>query len=106
MFVRNISLYLKPNAIAEFVQTMEREVVPLLRRQSGFQDLITLAVPGGREIVAISFWRKKENARAYNTTGYPEVLKMLEKFLDGTPHVRTLDVVGSTVEQLSPHGAS
>jgi hypothetical protein len=60
-----------------------------------------LAVPGGREVVAISFWEQKENAQAYNSTGYPEVLKILEKFLDGTPHVRTFDVVSSTVQKVA-----
>ncbi len=106
MFVRNISLYLRPNTITEFVKTTENEIIPLLRKQDGFQDLITLAVPGGREVVAISFWQQKENARAYNSTGYPEVLKILEKFLDGIPHVRTLDVINSTVHQIAKRAAS
>jgi heme-degrading monooxygenase HmoA len=101
MFVRNVSLYLKPNTITEFVQAMDSEIIPLLRKQKGFQDAITLAVPGGREVVAISFWEQKENAQAYNSTGYPEVLKILEKFLDGTPHVRTFDVVSSTVQKVA-----
>lgn len=106
MFVRNVSLYLKPNTITEFVQAMDTEIIPLLRMQDGFQDAITLAVPGGREIVAISFWEQKENARAYNSTGYPEVLKILERFLDETPHVRTFDVVSSTVQKLATPAAA
>jgi hypothetical protein len=27
MFVRNVSLYLKPNTITEFVQTMDSEII-------------------------------------------------------------------------------
>lgn len=100
MFVRNVSLYLKPHAINEFVKVMDCEIIPLLRKQKGFQDAITLAVPGGREIVAISFWEQEENAKAYTMTGYPEVLKILEQFLDGIPHVRTLDVVSSTIRKI------
>jgi heme-degrading monooxygenase HmoA len=106
MFVRNVSLYLKPNAINEFLKAMNSEIVPFLRRQKGFQDAITLAVPGGREIVALSFWEQEESAKAYTTTGYPEVLKILEKLLDGTPHVRTFDVVGSTVQKVTPRVAA
>ncbi len=100
MFVRNVSLYLKPHAIAEFVKLMDDEIIPLLREQKGFQDAITLAVPGGREIVAVSFWEQEENAKAYTMTGYLEVLKILEQLLDGTPHVRTLDVVSSTIHKV------
>ncbi len=85
MFVRNVSLTLKPNTITEFVKAMDSEIVPLLRKQKGFHDAITLAVPGGREVVAISFWEQKENAQAYNST----------------PHVRTFDVVSSTVQKVA-----
>ena len=106
MFVRNVSLYLKLNAIAEFLKLMDSEIIPLLRKQKGFQDAITLAVPGGREIVAMSFWEQEENARAYTTTGYLEVLKILEQLLDGAPHVRTLDVVSSTIHKVPSRAAA
>ena len=106
MFVRNVCLFLKPHAMAEFLKLMDGEIIPLLRQQKGFQDAITLAIPGGREIVAMSFWEHEENARAYTTTGYPEVLKILEQFLDGAPHVRTLDVVSSTIHKVAPRAAA
>ena len=106
MFVRNVSLFLKPHAMAEFLKLMDSEIIPLLRKQRGFQDAITLAVPGGREIVAMSFWEHEENARAYTTAGYPEVLKILDRLLDGAPHVRTLDVVSSTIHKVTPRVAA
>ena len=99
MFARNVSMNLKPNTLEEFTKTMEREILPLLRKQKEFQDEIILSVPNGREIVAISFWDHKENAEAYNSTGYPEVLKILAKSVDGTPHVRVFDVVSSTSQK-------
>jgi len=102
MFARSVSANLKPGTLTEFTKTMENEIVPWLRKQKGFQDAITLAVPGGREVVAVSFWDQKENAQAYNSMGYPEVLKILGKLLDGTPHVRTFDVVSSTLQQIVP----
>lgn len=106
MFVRNVSLYLKPHSMAEFLRLMDAEIIPLLRKQKGFQDVITLAVPGGREVVAVSFWEQEENAKAYTMTGYPEVLKILEQLLESTPHVRTLDVVSSTIHRVRPRIAA
>ncbi len=47
MFARTVNLRMKPNSVAAFTQTMEQEVVPLLRKQKGFQDEITFVVPGG-----------------------------------------------------------
>ena len=60
MFARSVSLHLKPNSAAEFTQTIDKEIIPLLRKQKGFQDEITFLVPGEKEAVAISLWDQKE----------------------------------------------
>jgi hypothetical protein len=99
MFARNVSLRLKPNTLSEFKRIFDKEVLPMLRKQSGFRDEITFAVPGGLDVVAISLWDAKEYAEAYNTAGYPEVLKMLDKVLDGTPKVQVSDVISSTIHK-------
>jgi len=99
MFVRNVSLRLKPNTLSEFTRIFNNEVIPMLRKQSGFLDEITFAVPGELDVVAISLWDTKEYAEAYNTAGYPEVLKMLDKVLDGTPKVQVSDVISSTIHE-------
>ena len=99
MFARNVSLRLKPNTLREFTGIFDKEVIPMLRKQTGFRDEITFAVPGGLDVVAISLWDTKEFAEAYKTTGYPEVLKMLDKVLDGTPKVQVSDVISSTVHK-------
>ena len=85
MFARNVSLRLKPNTLSEFTRIFDKEVLPMLQKQSGFRDEILFAVPGGLDVVAISLWDTKDYAEAYNTAGYPEVLKILDKVLDGTP---------------------
>jgi hypothetical protein len=99
MFARNVSLRLKPNALSEFTRTFDKEVLPMLRKQNGFRDEITFAVPGGLDVTAISLWDTKEHAEAYSTAGYPQVLKTLDKVLDGTPKVRVSDVISSTIHQ-------
>src|SRR6266478_6754005 len=101
MFARTVFMKLKPNTLSEFLKTMENEIAPLLWKEEGFQDEMTLSDPGGREVVAVSFWDRKENAQAYHLSGYPEVLKVLDKFLDGTPHLGTFEVVSSTLQKLA-----
>jgi heme-degrading monooxygenase HmoA len=105
MFARNVSLRLKPNTRSEFTRIFDKEVIPMLLKQSGFQDEITFAVPGGRNVVAISLWDTKEQAQAYKTTGYPAVLKMLKKVLDGTPKVQISDVISSTIHKAAAKAA-
>jgi hypothetical protein len=99
MFACNLSLRLKPNTLSEFTQIFDKEVIPMLRKQSGFRDEITFAVAGELDVVAISLWDTKEYAEAYNTAGYPKVLKILDKVLDGTPKVQVSDVISSTIHK-------
>jgi len=100
MFARNVSMRLKANSVAEFTQTLEKEIIPLLRKQKGFEDEIAFVVPGGMEAVAISLWDQKENAEAYNRGTYPAVLKALGKVVEGTPQVHTFEVSNSTFHKI------
>jgi len=106
MFARNVSIQLKPNTLTEFTRTMDSEILPLLRKQKGFRDVITFAIPGGREVLAISLWDEKENAEAYNTSAYPKVLSTLNKVVDGTPHVKVLEVNSSTCHKIAVHATA
>jgi heme-degrading monooxygenase HmoA len=93
-------MHLKPNTRAEFTQTLEKEIIPLLRKQKGFQDEIAfVAAETGTLIVAISLWDTKEDAQAYQRAVYPEVLKTLSKVVEGTPEVRDLEVTNSTFQK-------
>jgi heme-degrading monooxygenase HmoA len=106
MFARSLSIQLKPNSVAAFTQLIENESLPALRKQKGFQDEITLVVPGGSQAVAISLWDTKENADAYNRDAYPGVLKALGKVVEGTPQVRTYEVCNSTFHKIAVHAAA
>ena len=100
MFARNVSIHLKANMLSEYTRTFEKEVLPLLRRQNGFKDEITFSSLDGTEVTAISLWDNKANAEAYNTKAYPEVLKTLARFIEGTPVVQTGEVVNSTFHKI------
>lgn len=103
MFARNVTMRLKPNSVPEFTRTFEKEVLPLLRKQTGFQDELTLVIPGGTEVVGISMWEQKENAEIYDRGTYPQVLKVLAKVLEGTPKVQTYEVCNSTFHKIAAH---
>ena len=96
MFARNISFQLKSNMLSDYTRTFENEILPLLRKQKGFKEEITLSNPGSQDAIAISLWENKANAEAYNTNTYPQVLKTLARMIDGTPKVQTFEAVTST----------
>ena len=101
MFARKVAARLKPNALGEFASLLEGHILPWLRKQEGFLDLITLVSTDGGEVTTISFWDHEGNAEAYNSTGYPEVLEVLGRLLDGKPYVKTFEVVGSTIQGIA-----
>jgi hypothetical protein len=101
MFARNVSIHLKSNMLSDYTRTFEKDVLPLLRRQHGFKDEITFAGAGGVDVAAISLWENKADADTYNTNTYPQVLKTMERFIDGTPKVQTSDVVNSTFHKIA-----
>jgi len=101
MFARSVYMHLKPNSAAEFTQRMEKDVLPLLRRQKGFQDEITFVGQGSKVAVAISLWDKAENAEAYNRGTCPEVTKILATVVEGAPKVETYNVANSTFHKIA-----
>lgn len=58
MFVRNVSMHLKPNTLKEVTRTLESEIIPLLRKQKDFRDEITAVVSGERELIGTSNQRE------------------------------------------------
>jgi hypothetical protein len=106
MFARRVSLNLKPNTKAEFARQLDKEIIPMLRKQKGFQDEITFVVPSGKEAFGISLWDNKDNAEAYNRGAYLEVAKLLSKVVEGTPRIETYEVSNSTYHKVGAAAAA
>ena len=105
MFARIVTMRLKPNTASEFSQTIEKKILPILRKQKGFRDETTFLATDGKEAVGISFWDSKEQAEAYNNTNYPEVLRELNRLVEGTPRIQTCDVAKSTMHNSAARAA-
>ena len=101
MFTRHVMVRLKAKSAPEFTRLMEKEVIPMLRKQKGFVDEITFISPDLTEAVGNSYWETKADAEAYTRTGYPEVLKSLERVVEGTPTVGTANVSNSTFHKIA-----
>jgi heme-degrading monooxygenase HmoA len=101
MFARNVALRLRPNKLGEFKQVFDTQIIPLLRTQPGFKDVITFAMTGGADVITISLWETKEHTEAYSLAAYPQVLKSLDPLLDGSPKLRVADIVSSTLHTVA-----
>jgi hypothetical protein len=96
MFAREVVLQLKPNVVNELPVTFEKEILPLLRRQKGFLDELLLVTPEKREVEAISLWESKEYAETYNRELYPQIEKIMARFIEGIPVVKKFEAKYST----------
>src|SRR5207302_9933714 len=100
MYARRVSLQLKPNSAAEFGRQLEKQIIPVLRKQKGFQDEITFVAPAGTEAFGVSLWDNKESADAYSRGPYAEVTEILANLVDGNSQVDTYEVSNSTFHKI------
>jgi hypothetical protein len=101
MFVRKVTTLLKPDGISKFSLLMDQEVMPMLRKQDGFQDELTFFAPSQDAVTSISLWEKASNAQSYGQRSFPAVLKILAALIEGTPKVDTYEVLHSTYHKIA-----
>jgi hypothetical protein len=85
---------------------MENEIIPLLRKQNGFLDELTLISQSGKEIYAYSFWETSEDAEKYDRTVFKEVTNLLTGLTEGTVRIHTYTVANSTFHKIAAVAAS
>jgi quinol monooxygenase YgiN len=92
-FARNVHFQVKSGKETELNNLFEKEVLPILRKQKGFQEEVTLVNPKGAHF--ISLWDSRQNADAYNTAAYPQVLAKLTPVIEGTPRLETYETAST-----------
>ena len=92
-FARNVQFQVKSGKETELNNLFEKEVLPMLRKQNGFQEEVTLVNPKGASF--ISLWDNRKNAETYETATYPQILAKLNVFIDGTPRVENYEIASS-----------
>ncbi len=106
MFARKVSMRLRASSAGLFLRKIEDEIIPLLRKQKGFMDELTLIPSGGKEVHAYSFWECSEDAETYDRTVFSEVTTLLTGLIDGPVRVHTYMVGNSTFHKLAAAVAS
>lgn len=100
MYARNVTFRIKAHMQPDYTHIFENQILPLLRKQKGFKEEITMCNSNAPDAVSISLWEHKSDADEYNTRAYPEVLKFLAKTIEGTPRVYTYETVATSVHDV------
>jgi hypothetical protein len=82
MFARILEFGVKPEKKAEFIKILDNQVLPILKKQPGFLEILPFFPEKVGEIVAlnISVWATKADAERYQKETYPKVFEILKPF--------------------------
>ncbi len=82
MFARIIEFVPKTETKDEFVKVVRNEVLPLLKKQPGFLEILPLFPENTTEkMITVSLWTEKKMAERYEHDAYPKVEGILKPFL-------------------------
>ena len=82
MFARRLEFDVKLEKKEELVRKIREDVLPILKKQNGFFDLMMLFHELKQEkVMAISLWENKINAERYEREVFPKINDMLKPYL-------------------------
>jgi hypothetical protein len=83
MFARILDCEVKLEKKEEFVKVIKNEVLPILKKQTGFLEILPFFPEKMREdkVFTISLWMTKADAERYEREFYPKVVNILKPFL-------------------------
>ena len=89
MFARIVNCEVKLQKKEEFVKAIKNEIVPILKKQTGFLEILPFSPEKMKEerMLTISLWATKADAERYEREFFPKVLDILKPYLDATVHV-------------------
>jgi heme-degrading monooxygenase HmoA len=101
MFTRIVEIRTKTGKARDFNATLNEKVLPILRKQPGFVDEITLVSTHEPDrVLALSFWDSEEQAERYNREQFPKIQEIVQALLETAPKVQTFNVDTSTTHKI------
>jgi hypothetical protein len=77
----------------EFVKTIKNEVLPILKKQAGFLEMLPLFPETTNEkAITISLWMDKKDAERYERDTFTKVEQIVKPYLNTPIVVRHFDV--------------
>ena len=100
MFVRVVEVKTKPGKAREVCGTLHEKVLSALKAKTGFVDEIVL-VSDSQGILALSFWKTKEDAERYSHEDYAKVSELIQHLVHNKPTVHAFDLETSTCHKIT-----
>lgn len=102
MFTRIVELTTKPGKARDLSNMVTDKVLPILRKHNGFVDeIILVSQEDPNRVLAMSFWKMKEDAERYHREDFPKVNDLVRPHLERDPRVTLFDVDTFTTHKIA-----
>jgi quinol monooxygenase YgiN len=82
MFVRILEFGMKPEKKADYIKVLKNEVLPILKKQVGFLEILPFFPENVEEkCLNLSIWATKADAERYQKEVYAKVFDIVKPFL-------------------------
>jgi hypothetical protein len=89
MFARILEFVPKMEKKDEFIRFVKKEIVPILRKQYGFLEILPFVPENKNEkILTVTLWNEKKDFERYEKEWFPKVEVMIEPYLKAPIVVR------------------
>ena len=93
MFARIAEFVPKPETEEQFLGVLKNEVLPIMRKQNGFLNILPLLPEFKNEkVMAISFWVEAKDADLYHKDWFPKIEAIIRPYLATPISFRTYTV--------------
>jgi len=81
MFARFLEFSLKVDRQEEFLKLIRNEVLPIMRKQTGFLELLPcFSDIKAEKVIVISLWNSKAEAEKFQEAVFPKVFDIVKPF--------------------------
>ncbi len=99
---RLLEMTVKPEKKAELFNKVREDVLPILRKYSGFMNVINMEVETETaKVYLLSIWRDKLDAEKYEKENFAKVKAMYEPFLTTPIAIKLCKVDETTFKQIT-----
>jgi heme-degrading monooxygenase HmoA len=82
MFARIVEFIPKTEKKEEFIKVVRSEVLPILKKQPGFLEVLPfLPETTTEKTIIVSLWAEKRDAERYEREAYPKVAEIVKPYL-------------------------
>jgi heme-degrading monooxygenase HmoA len=101
MFARILNFEVKPEKKEDLVKALKNQIVPILKKQNGFLEILPFFPEKMREekVCAVSLWATPSDAERYERDLYPKVHDILKPFLTTTIDVKVYHLETTVCER-------